>query len=173
MYDNRDDYKEKLAPRHVEETDSFDEDDDPMADILYEIVTRMGFQDIDIEWEERSDHTRYFVEGEGLGILIGRHGATLEALQYLVGVINSRQDLVEHKIIVDIEGYRERRERSLRAQAHHEALVAVREGQEVVLEPMPACDRRVIHVCLHNNPRVDTYSEGVEPERCVVIKPLV
>ena len=104
MYDNRDDYKEKLAPRHVEETDSFDEDDDPIADILYEIVTRMGFQDIDIEWEERSDHTRYFVEGEGLGILIGRHGATLEALQYLVGVINSRQDLVEHKIIVDIEG---------------------------------------------------------------------
>ncbi len=166
-------YDKDYEENNLEVTDEFDEDDDPIADLLYEIVTRMGFEDVDIEWEERSDHTRYFVEGEGLGVLIGRHGATLEALQYLIGVINSRQDLVEHKIIIDIEGYRERRECSLRAQAHEEALIAVREGQEIVLEPMPACDRRIIHVCLHSDPTVETYSEGIEPERCVVIKPLV
>lgn len=169
VYSSEEDYEETYEKG---ELDAFEEDDDPIADVLYDIVTRMGFEDVDIEWEERADHTRYFVEGESLGLLIGRHGATLEALQYIVGVINSRQQLVEHKIIVDIEGYRERRERHLRAQAHQEALVAVREGKEVVLEPMPACDRRIIHVCLHNNPAVKTYSEGEEPDRCVVIQPV-
>ncbi|MBQ7502345.1 KH domain-containing protein [bacterium] len=167
VYGNEEDYEETY-----DKEEFFEEDDDPIADVLYDIVTHMGFENVDIEWEERTDHTRYFVEGEGLGILIGRHGATLEALQYIVGVINSRQQLVEHKIIVDIEGYRERRERHLRTQAHQEALVAVREGKEVVLEPMPACDRRIIHVCLHNNPAVKTYSEGEEPDRCVVIQPV-
>lgn len=148
------------------------EDDDLIADILYEIVTRMGFKDVDIEWEERSDHTRYFVEGGDMGVLIGSHGITLEALQYLVGVINSRKGLVKHKIIVDIGGYRERRERVLRVRARKEAENAVRYGEEITLEPMPACDRRIIHVCLHNNPAVETYSEGEEPERFVVIKPV-
>ena len=96
-------YDKDYEENNLEVADEFDEDDDPIADILYEIVTRMGFEDVDIEWEERSDHTRYFVEGEGLGVLIGRHGVTLEALQYLIGVINSRQDLVEHKIIIDMQ----------------------------------------------------------------------
>ena len=79
VYDSEEDYEETYEKEDLE---AFEEDDDPIADVLYEIVTRMGFDDVDIEWEERADHTRYFVEGEGLGILIGRHGATLEARQY-------------------------------------------------------------------------------------------
>lgn len=148
-----------------------EEADDPIADLLFELVSRMGFQGVDIEWEERDDHVRYFIEGGELGALIGRHGSTLEALQYLVGVINSRRGLVEHKIIVDIEGYRERRESRLRRLAQRTANEAVREGQEIALEPMPSGDRRVIHLALSSNSSVSTYSEGEEPERCVIIAP--
>ncbi len=154
-----------------EEFDEAEEADDPVADLLFELVSRMGFQDVDIEWEEREDHVRYFVEGTDLGVLIGRHGSTLEALQYLVGVINSRRGLVEHKIIVDIEGYRERRESRLRRLAQRTANEAVREGQEIALEPMPAGDRRVIHLALSSSTSVTTFSEGEEPDRCVIVAP--
>ena len=75
-YDNEEDYEDASAVGE----ESFEEDDDPIADVIYEIVTRMGFEDVDIEWEERSDHTRYFVEGEGRGVLIGRHGAPVWAV---------------------------------------------------------------------------------------------
>jgi len=154
-----------------DEWDEAEEADDPIADLLFELVSRMGFKDVDIEWEEREDHVRYFVEGTDLGVLIGRHGSTLEALQYLVGVINSRRSLVEHKIIVDIEGYRERRESRLRRLAQRTANEAIREGQEIALEPMPAGDRRVIHLALSSNASVTTYSEGEDPDRCVVVAP--
>jgi spoIIIJ-associated protein len=155
----------------AEAWDEAEEADDPVADLLYEVVTRMGFQDVEIEWEEREDHVRYFVEGAELGALIGRHGSTLEALQYLVGVINSRRGLVEHKIIVDIEGYRERRESRLRRLAQRTANEALREGQEIALEPMSAGDRRVIHLALSTNASVTTFSEGVDPDRCVIVAP--
>jgi spoIIIJ-associated protein len=155
----------------LEAWDEAEEADDPMADLLYEIVTRMGFKDVEIEWEEREDHVRYFVEGADLGALIGRHGSTLEALQYLAGVINSRRGLVEHKIIVDIEGYRERRESRLRRLAQRTANEALREGQEIALEPMSAGDRRVIHLALSKNNSVTTFSEGEEPDRCVIVAP--
>ncbi len=151
--------------------DEAEEADDPVADLLYEVVTKMGFKDVEIEWEEREDHVRYFVEGAELGALIGRHGSTLEALQYLVGVINSRRGLVEHKIIVDIEGYRERRESRLRRLAQRTANEALREGQEIALEPMTAGDRRVIHLALSTNASVTTFSEGDEPDRCVIVAP--
>ncbi len=155
----------------AEAWDEAEEADDPVADLLYEVVTRMGFQDVEIEWEEREDHVRYFVEGAELGALIGRHGSTLEALQYLVGVINSRRGLVEHKIIVDIEGYRERRESRLRRLAQRTANEALREGQEIALEPMSAGDRRVIHLALSTNASVTTFSEGDDPDRCVIVAP--
>jgi len=154
-----------------EEGDEPEEADDPIADLLYEVVSRMGFRDVDIEWEEREDHVRYFIEGGELGALIGRHGSTLESLQYLVGVINSRRGLVEHKIIIDIEGYRERREARLRRLAQRTASEAVRDGQEIALEPMPSGDRRVIHLALSSNTAVTTYSEGEEPDRCVIVAP--
>lgn len=158
-----------LDPEEVWE--EAEEGEDPVADLLFEMVTLMGFEDVEIEWEEREDHVRYFVEGEDLGALIGRHGTTLEALQYLVGVINSRKSLVDHKIIVDIEGYRERREGRLRRMAARTAREAVRDGQEIALEPMSPGDRRVIHLALSKDPLVTTYSEGEDPDRCVVISP--
>lgn len=173
--DLEEDLEDELTPGDqagtAEAWDEAEEADDPVADLLYEVVTRMGFQDVEIEWEEREDHVRYFVEGAELGALIGRHGSTLEALQYLVGVINSRRGLVEHKIIVDIEGYRERRESRLRRLAQRTANEALREGQEIALEPMSAGDRRVIHLALSTNASVTTFSEGDDPDRCVIVAP--
>ena len=173
--DLEEDLEDELTPGEqagtAEAWDEAEEAVDPVADLLYEVVTRMGFQDVEIDWEEREDHVRYFVEGAELGALIGRHGSTLEALQYLVGVINSRRGLVEHKIIVDIEGYRERREARLRRLAQRTANEALREGQEIALEPMSAGDRRVIHLALSTNASVTTFSEGDDPDRCVIVAP--
>lgn len=154
-----------------EDAEEAEEADDPIADLLFEVVSRMGFKGVDIEWEERRDHIRYFVEGEELGALIGRHGSTLEALQYLVGVVNSRRSLVSHKIIVDVEGYRERREGRLRRLAQHMAREAIRGGQEIAFEPMPPGDRRVIHLALSGNSLVTTFSEGENADRFVVVAP--
>ena len=168
-YDDQDYYDEE--PEEDEREDSAVVADDKIADLLYEIVSRMGFADADIEWEDWPDHVRYYVEGKDLGALIGRHGSTLEALQYIVGVINSHQQLVEHMIIVDIEGYRERREVNLRRLALRSAELAMQQGREVELEPMPSSDRRTIHMTLKNNPNVETEAEGDEPERRVIIIP--
>ena len=150
--------------------DNYDEEDDPIADLLFDIMDLMGIE-AEIEFEERDDHIRYHIEGPELGVLIGRHGQTLEALQFLVGVINARRSLVDYRVVIDVEGYRERREKQLRDLARRSALKANREGRKVVLSPMPPGDRRVIHLVLAGDTSVKTYSEGEEPDRCVVISP--
>lgn len=150
--------------------DNYDEEDDPIADLLFDIMDLMGIE-AEIEFEEREDHIRYHIEGPELGVLIGRHGQTLEALQFLVGVINARRSLVDYRVVIDVEGYRERREKQLRDLARRSALKANREGRKIVLSPMPPGDRRVIHLTLAGDTSVKTYSEGEEPDRCVVISP--
>lgn len=150
--------------------EDFDEEADPIADLLFDIMDLMDL-DAEIELEEREDHVRYHIEGPELGVLIGRHGQTLEALQFLVGVINARKQLVDYRVVIDIEGYRDRREKQLRDLARRTAQKASREGRKVVLAPMPPVDRRVIHMALAGNNTVKTYSEGEEPDRCVVVAP--
>lgn len=152
------------------EEEPFDDEEDPIADLLFDILDLMGIE-AEIEFEEREDHIRYHIEGPELGVLIGRHGQTLEALQFLVGVINARRSLADYRVVIDVEGYRERREKQLRELARRSALKANREGRKIVLAPMPPGDRRVIHLTLADNETVKTYSEGDEPDRCVVISP--
>lgn len=166
----------KKAEKKAEEPASdkaeggFEEDEDPIADLLFDIMDLMGIE-AEIEFEEREDHVRYHIEGNELGVLIGRHGQTLEALQFLVGVINARRSLVDYRVVIDVEGYRERREKQLRDLAKRSAQKADREGRKIVLSPMPPGDRRVIHLVLADYDNVKTYSEGEEPDRCVVICP--
>lgn len=167
--------EEKASPRtsttrSAAADDQYDEDEDPIADLLFDIMDLMGIE-AEIEFEEREDHVRYHIEGPELGVLIGRHGQTLEALQFLVGVINARRSLVDYRVVIDVEGYRERREKQLRDLARRSAQKAQREGRKIVLSPMPPGDRRVIHLTLAGNSSVKTYSEGEEPDRCVVISP--
>lgn len=151
----------------------YDDDNDsvdPIAELLFDIVDHFDL-DADIEYEERPDHVRYHIEGPDMGVLIGRRGATLNALQFLVGVINARKKLVDYRVVIDVESYRDRRERQLTDLARRTATKVAREGREVTLTPMPAAERRVIHMLLADRSDVTTYSEGVEPDRCVVIAP--
>ncbi len=110
--------------------------------------------------------------GEDLGILIGKHGQTLDSLQYLVNLA-ANHGLTENRvhIILDVEHYRDRREETLRRLAARLADKAVRTRQRIMLEPMNRHERKIIHMALQENRRVSTYSSGDEPYRKVVIEP--
>lgn len=111
------------------------------------------------------------VEGDDLGILIGRRGETLQSLQYLLNLMVTRQ-LGEHSMFtVDVEGYRRRRERQLTQLARRMADQALRTGRPVELEPMPANERRIIHLALANDRKVSTASDGEGENRAVSITP--
>ncbi len=109
--------------------------------------------------------------GPDVAILIGKHGQTLDALQFLIGVALGRSRLEGKRIILDAEGYRERHAETLRKKALDWAKEVKRTGQEAVLDPQPARDRRVIHTALADDPDVYTYSEGEGDHRHVVISP--
>ena len=111
------------------------------------------------------------IHGDDLGVLIGRRAEILNAMQYIVNLIVSKQ--VSHwvQVVVDVEGYRARRERQLRQMANRMADQAIKTGRRQVLEPMPASERRVVHLELRDHPRVATQSIGDEPARKVTIVP--
>ncbi len=111
------------------------------------------------------------VQGEDLGVLIGRRAEILNALQYVVNLIVSKQ--VEHwvQVVIDVQGYRARHERQLRQMAQRMADQAMKAGRRQVLEPMSASDRRIIHLELRDHPSVTTQSVGEEPTRKVTIVP--
>ncbi len=111
------------------------------------------------------------ITGPDLGILIGRRGDTLDALQYLINLAVQRHFAERTRIILDVEGYRQRREDTLVRLAKRLSEKVKRTGSKVVLEPMNPHERRVIHTALQNDPRVYTLSEGDEPFRKVVISP--
>ncbi len=111
------------------------------------------------------------VTGDDLSILIGRRAETLNALQYVSGLIVSKELGRSVSLIVDVEGYRTRREGQIRQLARRMADQAIKTGRRQVLEPMPASERRIIHMELRNNPEVKTESIGEEPRRKVTIIP--
>jgi len=111
------------------------------------------------------------IRGDDLSVLIGRRSETLNALQYIAGLIVSKQAGHYVQLVVDVEGYRNRRERQLRQLARRMAEQAIRSRRKQVLEPMSASDRRIIHIELRTNPEVDTLSVGEEPSRKVTILP--
>ena len=111
------------------------------------------------------------VHGDDLGVLIGRRAEILNAMQYIVNLIVSKQ--VEHwvQVVLDVEGYRARRERQLRQMAQRMADQALKSGRRQVLEPMTAAERRIVHLELREHPDVTTQSVGEEPSRKVTILP--
>jgi spoIIIJ-associated protein len=111
------------------------------------------------------------VRGDDLSILIGRRAETLNALQYISNLIISKELGRPVSVIVDVEGYRSRREGQIRQLARRMAEQAVKTGRRQVLEPMPANERRIVHIELRSNPNVTTESIGEEPRRKVTIIP--
>lgn len=122
-----------------------------------------------IEKMTQEDSVVLNLRGDDLGILIGKHGQTLDALQYLVNLAANKD--VEHRvrIVVDVEDYRKRRADTLTQLALRLADKVKRRGERVVLEPMIPHERKIIHMALQEDPKIQTYSEGEEPFRKVVI----
>lgn len=116
-----------------------------------------------------SENITLDIRGEDLGILIGRRGETLSSLQYLVNLIVSRRLKSRVGVVVDVEGYRQRRYESLRLLARRLAEQVKSTGRSVTLEPMPANERRIIHLELKDNPDVTTQSMGQGEERKIAI----
>jgi len=129
--------------------------------------------DMDIKINISENERAVFIdlEGNDLGILIGRRGETLDALQYLLNLAANKNQEIRKKIIVDIEGYRGRREKTLQRLALKLADKAKQRGRNVVLEPMSAQERRIIHTTLQGREDIYTFSEGDEPYRKIIISP--
>lgn len=128
--------------------------------------------EVELQRSETEEGILFQLEGESLGILIGKHGQTLDALQYLTNLAANRGVAGERLYVqLDIEGYRARREETLTRLAGHLAEKACRIGQEIHLEPMNRHERKIIHMALQDSRKVSTYSAGDEPRRYVVIVP--
>jgi spoIIIJ-associated protein len=142
-----------------------------VRELLERIVRELGIHArLTIEEDEESVTAAF--SGRDLGLLIGKHGQTIDAIQYLANAIVYRGQAEDRKaIVVDAAGYRERRKASIDALAVRSAERAVSSGEPIELEPMTAVERKVVHVRLKDYPGVETGSEGTEPNRYVVITP--
>ena len=142
--------------------------------VLADILASMKLDVKIVDKKEEDNMVRFCLGGENVGILIGRHGRNLDSLQLLVNIIANR-GIKEKKdrirIIIDGEGYRERREHMLQSLAERMAKKAYESKKNISLEPMLPYERRVIHTVLQDNPYVNTYSQGDEPKRRVIISP--
>ena len=139
--------------------------------LLEQITDVLGLQ-CRVEVQEDAETVTGTMQGGDLGLVIGKHGQTIDAIQYLAGAIVHRQFGEEAKsVVVDASGYRERRRERLHALALRSAEQAAANGQPVELEPMTAAERKVIHLCLQDMAEVETRSEGDEPNRRVVVVP--
>lgn len=138
--------------------------------LLVNIFKSMDIE-VQIEILRKEDHVHVNLIGSDLGILIGRRGDTLDAMQYLVNLAVNRNKVDRTRFILDVEGYRGRREKTLQNLAMKLADKAKRKGQNVVLEPMNPHERRIIHTALQDVQGISTRSEGDEPYRKIVIIP--
>jgi spoIIIJ-associated protein len=166
---------ESEAPAHEPFTSTPREGESEDAARLREVVERIAREigvQCTVEIEEREEEIRVTCEGHDLGMLIGRHGQTIDAIQYLANAIVFRGRYEERKpVVIDAAGYRDRRQATLDALALRMAEQASATGQRVELEPMTAVERKIVHERLKDDPEVETTSEGTEPNRFVVIVP--
>jgi spoIIIJ-associated protein len=152
-----------------------DEDETADGARLRELVERIAHElgiNTRIAISETDEELRATCDGAELGMLIGKHGQTIDAIQYLGSAILYRGRYDERKrVVVDAAGYRARRQVTLDALALRLAEQAAATGQRVELEPMTAVERKIVHERLKDDPEIETLSEGTEPNRYVVILP--
>jgi len=138
--------------------------------VLDEIFSRMGIE-AKTESQIIDGSVHLAISSDRPGLLIGRHGQTLDAIEHLLTCILSKSSLVKRKVHLDAEGYRERREKMLVDLASITAKKVRETNQELVLDPMPPRDRRVVHLALQADKRVHTYSRGEGLMRYIVVTP--
>ncbi len=139
-------------------------------EVLEEMVRLMGLN-ATVEVASEGETSRLNVKGDDLGALIGRRGEKLASLQHIVNLIVGRREGQHHRIAIDVENYRGRREEQLRDVADRAATRVQQSGKIIQLEAMPAVERRIVHMALVENPKVRTQSVGVEPNRRIVVLP--
>jgi len=152
---------------------------DPILDktesVVSKLLYQMGMQaQVSAHYgEPREDRHPIMVDirGQDLGVLIGHRGETLNAFQYVASLMVGKETQQFIQLIVDVEGHRDRRERQLRQLAQRMAEQVIKTGRKLTLEPMPAAERRVIHMELRDHPAVTTQSTGEEPHRKITILP--
>lgn len=144
---------------------------DTVSELLEKMKVRARVTARFVEPEEPKGQQSILIEihGDDLSILIGRRSETLNALQYIASLIVGKELARWIPLLIDVEGYRARRERQLRQLARRMAEQCISTGRRQVLEPMPANERRVVHLELRNHPDVNTESIGEEPNRKVTI----
>ncbi|SFQ25958.1 spoIIIJ-associated protein [Caldicoprobacter faecalis] len=142
---------------------------DEIKEFLSRVLELMGIE-AKIEITEEESQIMVKLSGQNMGLVIGRRGETLDALQYITNLAVNRNKSDYKRIIIDTEEYRSKREETLRKLAKRLANKVQRTKKSIVLEPMNPYERRIIHSTLQNHPYVTTYSEGEEPYRKVVIK---
>jgi spoIIIJ-associated protein len=140
--------------------------------ILERLVEELGLE-AGVEVDETSDAISGRIEGDDVGLLIGRRGQTIDAVQLLCYRAAFRGLQERKRVMVDAAGYRARRRETVEAQAERAADRALESGKEIELEPMTATERKVVHDYLKDRSGIETFSEGEEPDRCVVVAPLV
>lgn len=143
---------------------------DGVRELLERVVDALEL-DGRVEVSEDDEQVTAVVRGDELGLLIGRHGQTIDALQHLA-YRRAMSTGTKKRVVVDASGYRDRRAAVLRADADEAARDALRLDRPVPLEPMNAAERRLVHEYLRDRGDVQTYSEGEEPQRRLVVAPL-
>jgi spoIIIJ-associated protein len=138
--------------------------------LVIRIVHELGLN-ATVDIEESDEELRATVNGEDLGLLIGKHGATIDALQHLAVRIAFPQVERSKQVVIDAAGYRDRREEALHRQADRAIAEALEYGRAVEMEPMRALERKVVHLYVRDRTDVETHSEGDEPDRRLVITP--
>src|SRR4051794_24092482 len=157
--------------RWEEDEDLPDAPAERIREMLERVALGFGLR-ASVEIEESDEEIRATVNGEDLGILIGKHGATIDALQHLAGRFAYRGRADRKPLTIDAAGYRERREAALRRAADQAVSDALAYGRPVELEPMSSPERRIVHTYLRDRTDVQTHSEGDEPERRLVVSPV-
>jgi spoIIIJ-associated protein len=156
------------------EPEDYEGEEDPrevLAELLEEVASGFGLR-CEVSVEAGEGVLRGCLEGDEVARLIGRRGQTIDALQHLAQRIVFPGGGSKARVAIDVDGYRARREHTLREDADDAAEEALRLGQAVELAPMPASERRVVHEHLRERGDVRTHSEGEEPERYLVVSPL-
>ena len=164
----------QIASKYKNGESLSDEELDTIADValsvLRDLLSFFDSADSPIDEYEGDDGELILdVTASDLAVLIGRHGRTLESLQTLFSLLVSRKLGFRYSVVVDVEGYRSRRHDKVVHMAKSAASRAVQQHRSVSLPPMSAYERRLVHITLRDNSRVDTHSEGVDADRHVVI----
>ena len=142
-----------------------------VRDLLEQVNTALGLE-AEVEVNEEDGQIRGVLHGDDLGLFIGRHGQTIDAVQHLAFKVAAQGRSPAPRVEVDAAGYRDRRRQALERQAEQAAADAVRNGRPTALDSMSANERKVVHEYLKDRDDVETYSEGTEPDRHLVVAPL-